>query len=367
MPSLLPHAFVSTSAPRAFGGLALILAAQAWAFCPPNCPPVPGLPQATSTLTVNIAGSGRGRVVSVTPFQNFIDCGSGGSDCSETFTPAATLPFLLRAQPNAGSRFLGWSGGGCGGPVDCPVSVVHDMTVTASFGPAQQTLPGTPVLSVTKSGSGRGTVSSLPPFDQFINCGNDCSETVQLLLPPVVLVANASPGSHFIGWTAGPGSCVGRNVPCPVLVTASTTVTARFDSGPAIGPDLVVQQIRWDSPARITFVVKNIGNRPSGPAKARASMRQDNVIPIINQFPRTVPLGTVQLDDVDIPRLLPGTWRTLSIIYSGDVPPNALVGVGTANVIVTADADNAVGEQSETNNSGFLLGHLKPNREYGLP
>ena len=113
--------------------------------------------------------------------------------------------------------------------------------------------------------------------------------------------------------------------------------------------------------------MKNIGNRPSGPAKARASMRQDNVIPIINQFPRTVPLGTVQLDDVDIPRLLPGTWRTLSIIYSGDVPPNALVGVGTANVIVTADADNAVGEQSETNNSGFLLGHLKPNREYGLP
>ena len=145
MPSLLRHALVSTSTSRAFGGLALMLAAQAWAFWPPNCPPVPGLPQATSTLTVNISGSGQGRVVSVTPFQNFIDCGSGGSDCSESFTPAATLPFLLRAQPNAGSRFLGWSGGGCGGPVDCPVSVVRDMTVTASFGPAQQTLPGTPV------------------------------------------------------------------------------------------------------------------------------------------------------------------------------------------------------------------------------
>jgi hypothetical protein len=330
------------------------------------------LPQlaATSTLSINIAGSGRGRVVSVVPFQNFIDCGSGGSDCSETFTPVAALPFLLRAQPDAGSRFLGWSGGGCLGTLDCPVMVERDMTVTASFGPAQQTLPGTPVLSVTKVGSGSGTVSALPPFDQFINCGNDCSESVQLLLPPVVLAAQADRGSHFVGWTAGPGSCIGRTYPCPVEVTASTTVTARFDSGPAFGPDLVIQQLRWDPPFGVSFVVKNIGNLRSGRTKASAWITQENVLTLVNGLQRRIPLGgSAQLDDVQVPGLMPGswTWQRLRISYSGQVPPNAVIGAAEAHLNVMADPDDAVHETSETNNSGSLVGRLKGNREYGPP
>jgi hypothetical protein len=75
-------------------------------------------------------------------------------------------------------------------------------------------------LSVEKSGTGTGTVTSSP---DGINCGSYCSDTyIQGL--PVTLTATPSAGSLFTGWS---GACSGTG-PCTVTVDASKTVTAAF-------------------------------------------------------------------------------------------------------------------------------------------
>jgi hypothetical protein len=75
-------------------------------------------------------------------------------------------------------------------------------------------------LTVTKSGTGTGTVTSLPAG---INCDSYCSDTyVQGL--PVTLTATPSAGSLFTGWS---GACSGT-APCTVIMNANVTVTANF-------------------------------------------------------------------------------------------------------------------------------------------
>ena len=76
-------------------------------------------------------------------------------------------------------------------------------------------------LTVAKTGSGAGTVSSSPAG---INCGSDCTEafpsttTVNLTASPVA-------GSRFDGWTGG--GCTGTG-PCTLVGNVSPTVTATF-------------------------------------------------------------------------------------------------------------------------------------------
>jgi hypothetical protein len=76
-------------------------------------------------------------------------------------------------------------------------------------------------LTVTKGGTGSGTVTSSPAG---IDCGVDCSEayaggTV------VTLTATPAAGSAFVGWS---GACTGMGA-CMVTLTADTAVTATFN------------------------------------------------------------------------------------------------------------------------------------------
>jgi hypothetical protein len=76
-------------------------------------------------------------------------------------------------------------------------------------------------LTVTKYGTGTGTVTSLPVG---INCGSYCSDTyVQGLT--IILTATPGAGSFFTGWSGG--GCSGI-APCTVTMNANTTVTANF-------------------------------------------------------------------------------------------------------------------------------------------
>ncbi len=86
-------------------------------------------------------------------------------------------------------------------------------------------LPTGYVFTVSKSGSGSGTVSSTPGG---IACGSDCSEN---FTPgtQVTLTATPSDGSYFAGWSGGGCSGTGS---CSVTLNTATTVTATFhDSG----------------------------------------------------------------------------------------------------------------------------------------
>lgn len=81
------------------------------------------------------------------------------------------------------------------------------------------------VLTVTKIGTGIGTVTSLPVG---ISCGTQC--VGQFLKTALVTLSQvAARGSKFIGWT---GACIGIGS-CSVAMDADNSVTAEFAALPA--------------------------------------------------------------------------------------------------------------------------------------
>lgn len=139
----------------------------------PGTAPPPPPPPATVGLTVVRTGTGSG---TVTASPAGIVC---GADCSEAY-PSGT-PVSLSASAASGSKFTGWTGGGCAGTGStCELTVTTATTVTATFSrplaaailqPAGGTVVrGTVAVAVSASGgSGTGytytlSVGTRPPF-----------------------------------------------------------------------------------------------------------------------------------------------------------------------------------------------------------
>ena len=78
------------------------------------------------TLTVTSTGDGTGGVTSE---PSGVTC-TGGS-CKGDF--ASGTKVTLTAQPQAGSIFAGWTGGGCTGTTTCTTTLATASTVTAQF------------------------------------------------------------------------------------------------------------------------------------------------------------------------------------------------------------------------------------------
>ena len=78
-------------------------------------------------------------------------------------------------------------------------------------------------LSVTKEGTGQGTVFSEP---LGISCGSTCSASF-IQLTEVTMTAVADPGSVFSYWS---GSCSGTGNRCTLIMTEDFTLTAHFVS-----------------------------------------------------------------------------------------------------------------------------------------
>ena len=158
-------------------------------------------------LTVVKAGGGGGTVTSAPAG---INC---GSTCTASFIDGGSV--VLTAVASGGSTFTGWSGGGCSGTSTCSVTMAAATTVTATF--ALQSF----ALTVAKSGTGAGTVTSVP---SGINCGATCSASYTSG-SLVELTAAASVGSSFAGWSGA--SCTGTGT-CLVTMSAAQSVTATF-------------------------------------------------------------------------------------------------------------------------------------------
>jgi hypothetical protein len=89
--------------------------------------------------------------------------------------------------------------------------------------------PPTFPLTVTKAGTGSGTVAS---SDGKIDCGLDCSDSY-LSGSVVTLSATAAAGSVFKGWSVnGNVSVCGTGPSCTLTVSADTSVTATFGPVP---------------------------------------------------------------------------------------------------------------------------------------
>jgi alpha-tubulin suppressor-like RCC1 family protein len=87
--------------------------------------PLPAPQSLLDTLAIKLAGDGVG---SVRDDMGSISCPSA---CSHDFANGTQV--TLTATPSPGSRFSGWSGGGCSGTGACRLMIGADTTVTASF------------------------------------------------------------------------------------------------------------------------------------------------------------------------------------------------------------------------------------------
>jgi hypothetical protein len=158
-------------------------------------------------VTVTLAGTGGGTVISVPPG---IDC---GGTCSNGFTGGTQLE--LTAAAEAGSVFVGWSDE-CAGTGACEFEVDGDKQVTATFDTAPAHL-----LDVTSSGDGGGLVTSLP---SGIYCDPLCAASFANGAE-VTLTAAENGTSVFDGWSGGGCSGTGD---CIVTLNADTSVSAAF-------------------------------------------------------------------------------------------------------------------------------------------
>jgi hypothetical protein len=167
------------------------------------------LPSSYQTLSVNKSGAGSG---TITSNPTGIDC---GLTCSASFSYGSSVTLSAAASP--GSIFGGWSGGGCSGTGACTVIMSSAQSVSAAFNPS-----GLQILTVIKSGTGSGTVTSNPAG---IDCGLTCSASFNYGTS-VILSAAAGSGSIFGGWSGG--GCSGTGA-CTVIMSSAQSVSAAFN------------------------------------------------------------------------------------------------------------------------------------------
>jgi hypothetical protein len=109
-------------------------------------------------------------------------------------------------------------------PTQNPAGTGNKVSNGVDFDPFRTSSCDTPTLytlTVSKTGTGSGTVTSDPPG---INCGVDCSEAYNSGTT-VILTPSPAVGSAFTGWSGG--GCSGTDS-CTVTMIASKSVTANF-------------------------------------------------------------------------------------------------------------------------------------------
>jgi hypothetical protein len=162
----------------------------------------------TLTLTKNGTGTG-----TVTSSPAGIDC---GATCSAQYAEGTEVTLSAVSGPN--TKAVAWTG--CASnptPSECKVTMSAAKAVTATFDLEKR------ALSVTKNGTGTGTVTSSPAG---IDCGATCSAEYNHGTE-VTLSATPSAGSTLTGWTG----CASNPSPsqCKVTMSAAKGVTATFD------------------------------------------------------------------------------------------------------------------------------------------
>jgi uncharacterized repeat protein (TIGR02543 family) len=144
-----------------------------------------------------------------------ITCGTGGSDCTETYNYGTGVS--LTATPATGYELTAWSGACSGTTNPCSVTMDANKTVGATFTIQTFTLTVTPPSNGTITGTGIDCSSTVPGH-------TDCWETFDYGTG-VSLTAAPDTGYDFTGWS---GACSGTTNPCSVTMNANKTVGATF-------------------------------------------------------------------------------------------------------------------------------------------
>jgi len=181
-----------------------------------------GYKSASITATVP-AGTAATRNIALEPLQFSLTLQTAGAGAG-TVSGAGSYPYKKRvtvsASPAEDSLFSGWSGACSGASLSTAVTLDAHKTCTATFRLK-------PVLSVTRSGNGSGTVTSDPVG---LACGSSCAKWFNPGTP--VALSATHPGSVFVGWGApceGSGACSvtmedGHDVTVHAVFMAATQV-----------------------------------------------------------------------------------------------------------------------------------------------
>ncbi|MDO9399544.1 MAG: FG-GAP-like repeat-containing protein, partial [bacterium] len=219
------------------------------------------------TLTVQRIGTGRnsGTITSVSAG---ISC---GTDCSETYNYNA--PITLTANVLAGSRFVGWSGGGCSGAGACDVTMDSAKTVSANFELLKLT------VEIDRTGTGSGIITSAPAG---ISCGTDCSE-VYNNNTSVVLTATPLAGSKFVGWDTGFGDCKSSGVgTCTVIMDKERDAVAKFELLTLTVIKTGTTEIYGVGPTIIDSKIGTVASAPAGITKINCDINSVNCSEVYN-------------------------------------------------------------------------------------
>ncbi|MBL8307516.1 MAG: hypothetical protein JNM33_12535 [Rubrivivax sp.] len=166
-------------------------------------------PSGTGSPQLGVALVGAGRV----------QAQDAGIDCPERCgaVQAAGSVVTLRAVPEPGWNFEGWTGDCSGTVAEASVQMDRSRTCVAYF---NQGLPQARLLLRVE---GQGRVSG-----DGIDCPGDCESFVpRLPLTSVTLTATPAAGQRFVGWS---GSCNGVEPVLTVLMDGPRDCTARFQA-----------------------------------------------------------------------------------------------------------------------------------------
>jgi trimeric autotransporter adhesin len=182
------------------------------------------LPNETLTVNKSAYSGGAG---SVTSKPKGINCGKSCTTASAAMPEGSSI-VLTEKPASAETTFTGWEGGGCSGTAPtCTVSMTEAQTVTAKFAGPVKAIPGEEQLTLTKAGSGYGTVKA-----SGLTCEVLCASTVSLFAGPpkaakVTLKAVSAPGSKVVVWSGCESEPSASE--CVVTMSESKGVTATFD------------------------------------------------------------------------------------------------------------------------------------------
>lgn len=201
---------------------------------------------------------------------------------ASSFTVAATAPggavsFSSSGScSNSGATFtITLSSGTC--------SVRYDQAGSGNYNAAPQVLESVSVsanrftLTVTKSGTGGGTVASSPAG---ISCGTTCAAGFDSG-STVTLAATSDAQSTFAGWS---GACSGTG-PCTVTMDAAKAAVATFNRVPQTPPP--------PPPPPAKCVVPNVKGKPLATAKRKIAAAHCRTGKITQAKSKAVKKGSV--------------------------------------------------------------------------
>lgn len=288
------------------------------------------------TVTASTTDVGTG---TITSDDGGITC---GADCTSSVSYGDVVTFTAAAA--GGSTFIGWGGDCAAEPSNvCTIMVTGDVTVSAAF------VIGNEFLTVTKSGTGQGTVASDVPG---INCGATCASSFASGAM-VELTATPAVGSTFTGWSGG--SCSGSVPTCTVMVDTMISVTAEFTVDQhTLDVDLTGAGSGTVSSTSGTIVCGTAGSMCSesvshGTTRTLSATSDDDSIFVGwsgAECPGTGPCSLMVTADVTVQALFERAPRVLTVAKGG---------TGTGTVVSDVAGINCGADCDETYRDGDII------------